>query len=62
MGDELEYTPELGDTVTFKAWGEYGEVTGDGEILRIYKNGNIQVEMHGRKYKAGEYELLSRAG
>ena len=56
-----EFTPEIGDTVVFKAQGQYGEVTGDGVITEVFKNGNIKVEMGGLVYRTRTFEILSKA-
>lgn len=60
--EDEDYTPELGDTVTFEATGDYGDFSADGEVIRVFKNGKIQVEFNGQKYKTDTYYLLSRAG
>lgn len=59
MEDQLK--PEIGDTVVFKAQGQYGEVSGDGVITEVFKNGNIKVEMGGLVYSTRTFEILSKA-
>lgn len=58
---EDHFTPEIGDTVTFTAQGQYGSVSGDGEITQVFKNGAIKVEMGGQIYKTTTFEILSKA-
>lgn len=52
---------EADDTVTFAAAGEFGEVTGTGTVVRVYKNGEAIIEMAGQRYKTRNYELMSKA-
>lgn len=54
-------TAEVGDKVEFTAEGKYGPVSGDGEVLRVYAGGAIQVEMQGEKYKTTSFFVLSKA-
>lgn len=56
-----EEKPEVGDTVSFKAQGEFGPVSGEGEVIRLFKNGKAVIEMAGQKYESTDFYLLRRA-
>lgn len=61
-GDDAENDkPEVGDTVAFKAQGEFGPVSGEGEVTRLFKNGKAVIEMAGQKYESTDFYLLRRA-
>ena len=59
--DEESFEIEPDDTVMFAAESDYGIVQADGRVVRTFKNGSIEVEYNGRKYKTDKFELLRKA-
>lgn len=59
---EPDYVPELGDLVDFHGVGDYGTTSGQGEVIKIFKNGKIIVTSNDSKIKTTNYALLSRNG
>lgn len=51
--------PEMGDTVEFKAPGEYGGIiTMRGEFVDICKNGKIRIDVAGKVYTVAPEDVF----
>ena len=62
MADDL--TPEIGDTVEYETDDRHGYgVRGHGEIVTVFKNGNIKVRDGDDTYRvpAADYLILAKA-
>lgn len=56
-----DIVPETGDIAEFIAIDAFGPTTGEGTIMRVFKNGKVTIHRDGYSYNTHHYYILRKA-